>query len=287
MAEPNSWILEAEPATFQQDVVERSRTLTIVVDFYAEWCQPCKALGPVLEKLAKEFDGKFLLAKVDTEKLPEIAAGFGVQSIPAVYALRNGEIIDFFVGALPEPQLRSWLARILPSEAEEFVAAAGALADTDSTAAEAKYRQAIALDANLATAKIGLANLLLKLNKIDDSREQIDELERRGYLEPEAERVKAALELRAHGKEAGNVDALRAAVAADPKNLDQKLKLAEALAAVAQYEEALQTALSLIQTDRKRFGEPARKLMVDVFQILPGDSELVSTYRRQLSMALY
>src|SRR6185295_9419634 len=96
------WILEATEANFQQEAVERSRELPVVIDFWAEWCQPCRMLAPLLEKLAVEYGGRFLLVKAETENLPNIAAGFGVESIPAVYALRDGQLVDYFVGVLPE-----------------------------------------------------------------------------------------------------------------------------------------------------------------------------------------
>ena len=121
-SDDSPWIIEADDATFQSDVAERSRELPVVVDFWAEWCQPCRMLSPILEKLAREFDGKFLLAKIETEKAPKIATAFGVQSIPAVYGLRDGQLVDFFAGLLPEVQIRSWIERLLPSPAEELVA---------------------------------------------------------------------------------------------------------------------------------------------------------------------
>src|SRR5262245_45410134 len=95
-AQPSPWIIEARQDTFQQYVVSRSREITVVIDFWATWCQPCRLLAPILEKLADEYQGKFLLVKAETEKLPNIAAAFGVQSIPAVYAVRDGELVDYF-----------------------------------------------------------------------------------------------------------------------------------------------------------------------------------------------
>jgi putative thioredoxin len=244
-------------------------------------------LGPILEKLADEYQGKFLLVKAETEKLPDIAAAFGVQSIPAVYALRNGELLDYFVGLLSESQIRDWLKRLLPTPAEELSSEAAKLEATDAGAAEARYREAARLAPNLAAAKIGLAGLLLKQNRVDEAAAIVEELEARGFLEPEAERLKSQVDLRVQGSEVGNLDECRAAAAAQPEDLDLKFKLAEALASAAQYEEALQLALALVQADRKRFGERARKIMVDIFNLLPGDSELASGYRRQLSTALY
>ncbi len=283
----SNWIKETTDATFEQDVLERSKDLPVVVDFWAEWCQPCRLLAPLLEKLATDYDGKFLLVKADTEKCPVAASQCGVQSIPAVFGFRDGAPVDMFIGAAPEDQIRMWLDRLLPTEAESFVAEARVLEATDPSAAEAKYREAITADSELATAKIGLAALLLAQGRVEESGELVAALERRGYLEPEAEKVKAALDLQSKAAEGGSVDECRAAAAADPNNHSLKLNLAEALAAAGQYEEALQTALKLVQEHKQNFGEPARKIMVDIFQLLPDDSELTSTYRRKLSAALY
>ncbi len=288
MSTPSSpWILDADERTFQQDVVERSRTLLVVIDFWAAWCQPCRLLGPVLERLAVEYAGRFLLVKADTEKVPNIAAGFGVQSIPAVFALRDGQLLDSFVGLLSEPEIRNFIDRLLPSEAETLVAEARGLEATDPALAEAKYQEAARLDPNLAAARIALASLLLAQNRADEARAIVDELEKRGYLEEPAEKLKAQLNLRAQGPATGNVEALRAAVAANPADLGARLVLAEALAAAATYEEALEIALAIVQMGKKEFVEPARKLMVDIFHLLPEDSPLVLDYRRRLSTALF
>src|SRR5438876_7604816 len=137
------WVIDARQETFQQEVVERSRGVPVVIDFWATWCQPCLLLGPILEKLADEYQGKFLLVKAETEKLPNIAAAFGVQSIPAVYGLRDGQLVDYFVGLLSEAQIRAWLDRLLPTPAEQLVAEAARLEQSDPAAAEARYREAV------------------------------------------------------------------------------------------------------------------------------------------------
>jgi putative thioredoxin len=286
-SEKSVWILEpADEPAFQREAVERSREVLVVVDFWASWCQPCRMLGPILEKLAQEYAGKFLLVKADTDKLQNIAAGFGVQSIPAVYAMRDGQLLDFFVGLLPEAQIRAWIDRLLPSEAEERVTQARKLEASDPKQAEEKYLEAGRLDSNLASAKIGLATLLFSQGRADESRSIVDELERRGFLEPEAEKLKAQLHV-SQGQTVGDLETLQASVAANPADLAAKFALAEALAAQAQYEQALETALAVVQTGKKEFVEPARKLMVDIFRLLPDDSELTTTYRRRLSTALY
>ncbi len=284
---PSPWIVSADDQSFQQVAVERSRQVPIVIDFWAEWCQPCRLLGPILEKLAEEFAGKFVLVKVETEKAPNIAAAFGVQSIPAVYGVRNGQLLDFFVGLLPEGQIRSWIERLLPSPAEQLVAEAKTLEQSDAVAAETKYKEAAAADPNLSPAKIGLAELFAAQGRIDESSKIINELEERGFLEPEAEKLKARLHLAAQADKASNLDQLQAAAIANPHNLQAKLELAEGLASAKQYQLALETALSVVQAGKKEFVEPARELMVDLFRLLEDQPDLVTEYRRKLSTALY
>lgn len=284
---PTPHVIEPTTETFQQDVVERSKEVPVVVDFWAHWCQPCRLLAPILEKLADEFGGKFVLAKVNVDQSPEIAGSFGVQSIPAVFAVRGGEIVDYFVGIQPEPELRQWIERQFPTPAETLLAEARQLEATDPNAAEAKYREASLLIPRESAPKIGLARTLLAQGRIDDAERILEELAARGFLEPEADKLKAEVELRLKARDAGSVEQCRAAIAAHPEDKSLHLKLAEALAAEGKHEEALETALKLVQQDRKTLGEPARAVMVSIFQMLSPDSELTSTYRRKLSSALY
>jgi putative thioredoxin len=281
------WIRAAAPETWQHDVFQRSLQQPVVIDFWADWCQPCRMLTPILEKLAVEYNGAFLLVKANTEQVPEAAAQFAVQSIPAVYAMRDGEVRDFFVGLLPEPQIRGWLERLLPSPAEKTTLEAQQLVSSDPAAAETKFREAIRAEPNLAAPQIGLAQLLLDQDRLDECAKTIEQLQKRGFLEPEAEKIRAALGLRQQADRAGDLGTCRAAAAQKPDDMHLQLKLAEALAAAQQYEEALQVGLKIVQSDRHGFGEEARKLMVDIFRLLPDDSELTSIYRRKLSAALY
>jgi putative thioredoxin len=283
----SSWIVDADEATFEQAVIERSREMLVVVDFWATWCQPCRLLGPILEKLAREYDGKFLLVKADTDKMPSVASGFGVESIPAVYALRDGKMLDFFVGLMGEDQIRAWIDRLLPSPGEQLVAEARKLETPDPAAAEAKYREALQREPNLAAARIGLASFKLSQGQTEEARTLIEDLEKRGYLEPEAERLKAQLHLASSGSAPADLESLAARAKANPQDFAAALAWAEALAAQGQYEQALTTALRLVESGKREFVEPARALMVDVFRMLGDDNPLTTEYRRRLSTALY
>lgn len=282
-------VVEINRDNFQAEVLDRSNERLVVVDFWAEWCAPCRVLGPLLEKLAGEFAGKIVLAKVDSEAVPEIASAFGVRSIPAVFGVRNGQVVDAFVGALPELEVRAWLKKLLPSRAEELATEAKALAGSDPKTAEARYRESLKLEANAPLVKAGLAHVLLHQGKVDETREILSALEARGYLEPEAEAVKADLALHDQAATTGGVGACRAAIAANPEDPSARLKLAEALAASGPvgYPEALTITLDLVETQRKPLSEEARQVMLNIFQLLPADSELANEYRRKLFTALY
>lgn len=287
MAASSPWIIDASTATFESEIIERSKDVPVVVDFWAPWCGPCRQLGPVLEQLANESDGKFILAKVDIDQNPELAQAFGVQSIPFVVAVRDKKIVNQFVGMLPEPQLREWLGTVLPTPAQERLAEGATLEASDPTAAEAKYREAVALEPSNTDAKIHLARLCLAQGREEESRGLIHELEQRGFLEPEAERIRAQLDLQSAAEEAGGLDEARRAAEAAPDDWSLQLKLADALAVTRHHEEALDICLQIIQKDRAGVGVEAKQTMVKIFDLLGPESEIASTYRRKLATVLY
>jgi putative thioredoxin len=279
-------VIEVTAESFEKEVIERSRSVPVVIDFWAPWCPPCKLLGPVLDKLAHEYAGRFMLAKVDTDRYPELALPFGVRSIPAVFGLRDGKLVDSFVGVQPEHTIRAWIDGLLPTRAESLASEARALEPSDPAVAEAKYSEALALDPDLLAAETGLARLAVEQGRLEDAAARIASMERRRFLEPEAEKIKAELTLRLQAQQAGSVEAARAALAAKPDDPQLKFQLAEALAASGQYADALALCLELVERDRKGIGERARQTMIAIFQLLPPSSELVAEYQRRLSVAL-
>ena len=287
MAMPSNWVIDANIETFQRDVIEQSLQRPVVVDLWAPWCGPCRQLGPVLEKLAQESNGKFVLAKVNVEEEQELAAAFGVSSIPHVVAFRDGQPIDQFQGLLPEDQIRQWLSRFMPSPADDLVRQGETLEATDPAAASQCYRQALELSPDDDSIKIRLARTLLARNLNDECRHVLDELEARGYLEPEAETIKSQLDLREAAAEAGGVEEARKAVAAAPDDLALQVKLADALAVAGKHREALDICLQVIERDKHGVGVEAKDAMVKIFDLLGSGSSLVSEYRRKLATMLY
>jgi putative thioredoxin len=283
----NSWITEATTETFAAEVIERSRSVPVVVDFWAPWCGPCRMLAPILEKLAAEYEGRFWLAKVNTEANPQLAYEFGVQSIPYVAALRDGAIVQEFAGALPESHVRKWLDRIVPSPAAALLAEAEQLEARDLKAAEENVRRALELDPDSAAGRAALARVALRAGRTGEAKQLIEELERRGFLEPEAQRVKSELEVITVARAAGGIEAARSAAADRPEDLALQVRLAEALAAEGQYRDALDRCLDVIRRDKLGAGVQAKSAMLSILTLVSNDPELAGEYRRKMASALY
>ncbi|MGH7858312.1 MAG: tetratricopeptide repeat protein, partial [Candidatus Binatia bacterium] len=249
------------------------------------WCGPCRTLGPVLERLAALHGGKFVLARINVDENPQIAEALGVRGIPAVKAFRDGEIVEEFVGALPEESVRSFLARILPSDADRLASEASA-ADARGARdeAEALYHRALELDVNHPGARLGLARRIAER----DPSAALAELERVLPGTPEraaADRIAARIRI---GQEGTNGRAeLEKRVTDHPRDLDARLRLARLLAASEEYEPALQQLLEVVRYDRDFEDQAARRAMLDVFEILGSGHELTEKYRAELARILF
>jgi putative thioredoxin len=246
-------VFDVEEREFMERVVERSRALPVVVDFWADWCGPCKALSPALEKAANGREGKVELAKVDVDKNQMLAQSFGVRGIPAVKAFRDGRVVDEFTGAIPPPEVERFFDRLVPSEADELAAR------TDD---ETALRRALELDPRHKEAATALAKLLVQRGDYEDARSLLEPLQ----YDYGASALIARVELAEHGK-----DPAGAFEAWDEGDYERALELLqEALAAASDQEER----------------DLLRQVMVGIFTELGPESELASRYRKRLAAAL-
>jgi putative thioredoxin len=278
----SEWVVDVGDADFETAVLKRSEVTPVVVDFWAPWCGPCRALGPLLERLAEEHQGAFVLAKVNVDEAPAVSQAFGIQSIPAVKGFRDGVLVGEFVGAQPESTVRKLLDMVLPTAADRLVAQAAALAPG---AAEPALREALEMEPRHGRALVTLARILAARG---DSVEALQLLERVSPPSPlvgEAERLAAELRMRNDG--AGDQAALRARVAADPDDLAARLDLGRTLAALGRHEDALSELLAVIQREPHFADDGARKAMVDLFAVLGSDHPLTDRYRNELAKALF
>ncbi|MGH7895979.1 MAG: tetratricopeptide repeat protein [Candidatus Binatia bacterium] len=278
----SAWVIDVGDADFEREVLDRSATTPVVVDFWAPWCGPCRTLGPLLERLAAESAGDFVLAKVNVDEAPGLASVFGVQSIPAVKGFRDGVLVAEFVGAQPEAVVRELLARVKPTEADRLVREAASLPVAE---ADAKLRAALASDARHPRALVALARVLGDRGDVGGALELLERVSGQGKIVQEADRLAAALRMRGDG--AGDEGALQARLASDPNDLAARIELGRALGARGRHEEALTELLTAVQRDPAHDDAAARKAMVDLFAVLGNDHPLTDRFRSELAKALY
>lgn len=274
--------LDVGLADFAQHVLEESRHRPVVVDFWAPWCGPCKSLKPILEKLAAEYGGKFLLAKINSDDNQELAARYGVRGIPSVKAFIGGELVDEFSGALPEGEVRAFLDRLIPSPADEIrQQAAAARMAGDLSGALQLLAEASKLDPDHLGVRLDAAEIMLDLNEVDEATRLL------GSVADDADPRVPALKARLQFMGAAGEDeaALAARVAANESDLEARLKLANLLIAATRYEAGMEQLLEIVRRDRGFGDDIGRKTLLSVFNLL-GGGELVSRYRRLLASAL-
>ncbi|AUT58612.1 thioredoxin [Paraburkholderia terrae] len=276
-------------ATFEKDVISASMLAPVLVDFWAPWCGPCKTLGPMLEKLEAEYEGKWRLVKVNVDENQELAAHFQVRSIPHVVAFADGRPVDQFIGVLPEGQLREFLDRLVPDGAEASRAeAAAAIAEGRREDAYDALKAALAYDPGFDEARLDLMELLLEDNRAEEAQKENDLLSPKTTqgIDARYNAIKTRLDAVDAASDLPPTDALEAAVANNPDDLEARFDLASALIARRKYDPALEHLLAIVTRDRTFREDIGRKTMLSVFDLAAHQPELVAKWRRKLSASL-
>lgn len=282
------YAVDVTTADFEQAVVEASRARLVVVDFWAPWCGPCRVLKPLLEKLAHEYAGKFLLAKVNADENQALSMKYSVRGIPSVKAFVDGQVVDEFSGAMSETYVRDFLKRNIPSAGDRLVRQAHQLVvQGDRDSALKKLDEALAIQSDNDKARVLKAGLLLERNDIDGAGALLDPLSGEILDYEHTQNLLSRLNLARQARELPDQAALEKTIAADPTALEARLQLAARHAAGNQFEAALAQLLEVHRRDSKFQNGAARKKMVEIFDLLGPDAELVAQYRRQLASLLH
>lgn len=278
---------EVSQADFDVQVLQASHRVPVIVDFWAPWCAPCRALKPVLEKLALEHDGKFLLAKLNTDENQDLATRYGIRGIPNVKGFRDGAVAAEFSGALPESAVRTFLAKLMPSAAQRLrITAHEAIQSGDLESAELQLRESLRLDPTSAETRLDLVEILISLGAWPDA----DALIRENPVQDgdaRGDKLSRQIAFWKKGQSLPSIPDFLASIQRSPDDLQNRMSFAEKLIADGEFEQALQQLMEVVQRNRAGEREAARKLMLQVFNIASDQPEIVARYRRSLASALH
>ena len=292
----NSVIIEVITENFMSDVIERSKETPVIVDFWAPWCEPCKQLTPVIEKIVKEKNGNVILAKMNIDESPEVAQQLKIQSIPAVMAFNDGQPVDGFIGVQPEKNIAEFINKISSlknssSIEENIIAGKKYIDDGDIETAALVFSEILKIEPENISAKSMLARCLLRSDQIDEAEDIINNLPANSENNQDFVSVRSEVEVFKNAKNNPisneQEDELRRDIDKNPKNHQIRLDLAKILLAKGENENAINELLKIIEFDPKWNDGEARKQLIEIFNILGNEDILVIEGRKKLSSMLF
>jgi putative thioredoxin len=273
---------------FQALVIENSYKQPVLIDFWADWCEPCKSLAPVLARLAEEYNGKFILAKVDTEKEQELAAHFGIKSLPTMKVIFNGQIAGERVGAIPESEIRALIDPLIISESDKVMDAAMAAHNEGRTQdALDLMNQALANDPANLDLKINIARLVMLQGDMKSASALLDSLSEEESKNDEAVKLRAKINLDTQLEGLPSMEQIESRLADNPEDLEALLDKSHHLSASGLYEQAMEILLEIMTIDRKFQDDAGRKGLLALFDMLGSEQQAVQKYRRKLFTLLH
>lgn len=282
------YIHNVNAQNFQSVVLENSLNVPVLVDFWADWCEPCKTLMPMLAKLAEEYGGKFILAKVNADEEQELAGHFGIKSLPTLKLFVGGQIVGEKMGVLPEPEIRAFVDQHITSESDNLMGAANAaFGQGNMEEGLALMNQALALDPTNADLKISMATVVMSQGDKDSALALLDSLSDDDKKKEEAVKLLAAINLSSQLEGIPSMEEIESDLAKDPKNLDALINKSTHLSAQGEHELAMEYLLETFKIDQQFQDGAARKGLFALFDMLGGEHPAVQKYRRKLFTLLH